>query len=138
MHENKFAPRHLWPEGGLVRILVIDDDSATCEVVRGMLEKAGYEVFVASNGRHGLASLFRQPVEVVITDIVMPEMDGIETVRRLRSMTRPPKIIVMTGGNREGAADQLAAARGLGADATLTKPLRAKHVLDAVAEVMST
>ena len=120
----------------MARILVIDDDSSICEVVRAMVEKAGHDVSTASNGRLGLASLAREPVELVIADIVMPEMDGIETVRQLRSMTRPPKIIVMTGGNREGAADQLALARSLGADATLTKPLRAKHVLDTVTELL--
>src|SRR6185295_15362767 len=101
-----------------------------------MLENAGHEVFAASNGRLGLASLARDPAELVIADIVMPEMDGIETVRQLRSMTRPPKIIVMTGGDRQGAANQLAAARGLGANATLTKPLRAKHLLDAVNKLL--
>jgi CheY-like chemotaxis protein len=120
----------------LARVLVIDDDSAMCEIVRGMLEGAGHEVRAASNGREGLARLARDPADVVITDIVMPEMDGIETVRHLRSMTRPPKIIVMTGGDRHGAADQLAAARGLGADATLTKPLRAKYLLDALTELL--
>jgi two-component system KDP operon response regulator KdpE len=120
----------------LARILVIDDDSAISEIVRAILEKAGHEVFAASNGLLGLASLAREPVELVIADIVMPEMDGIEVVRQLRSMTRPPKIIVMTGGNREGAANQLAVARGLGADATITKPLRAKHLLDTLAELL--
>ena len=120
----------------MARILVIDDDASICEIVRAMLGKAGHVVTAASNGRLGLASLAREPVELVIADIVMPEMDGIETVRRLRSMTRPPRIIVMTGGSREGAMDQLAAARSLGADATLTKPLRAQHLLDTTAELL--
>jgi CheY-like chemotaxis protein len=64
------------------------------------------------------------------------EMDGIETVRQLRSLTRPPKVIVMTGGNRQGTPDQLAAACGLGADASLMKPLRAKHLLDTVDDML--
>ena len=120
----------------MARILVVDDDPAMCEVVRGMLEKVEHTVFIASNGRNGLATLAREWIEVVITDIVMPEMDGIETVRQLRSMTRPPKIIVMTGGDRNGAAEQLATARRLGADASLMKPLRAKILLDAISDLL--
>src|SRR5262245_59356482 len=68
--------RPLRPEAKLARILVIDDDPALCEVARAMLEKAGHAVATAGNGRIGLATVAREPIDVVLTDIVMPEMDG--------------------------------------------------------------
>jgi|SRR5919197_6153057 DNA-binding response OmpR family regulator len=119
------------------RILVIDDHTEIRELLRVTLEAAGYDVAVAPNGREGLEIQRRRPAELVITDIFMPEQEGLETIQELREQTPRPKIIAMSGGGRLGTLEYLPAAREFGADRTLDKPFDCEAMLTAVREMLS-
>src|SRR5262249_16462507 len=103
-------------------ILVIDDDVSVRLVLRRMLEQEGYEVICAEDGRQALDLLKQRRPDLVITDIVMPNCEGIETILEMRAAGLTLPIIAMSGGGRIGNADFLQMARRLGASATLTKP----------------
>jgi CheY-like chemotaxis protein len=109
------------PTEGL--ILVIDDDDQLRGMLREMLEHAGYEVADAPNGKEGIRLYRENPADLVITDIIMPEKEGI-------------KIIAMSGGGTIEAEKYLRMAKGLGAVRTLTKPIERKELLEAVREVI--
>ena len=81
-------------------ILVIDDDDDLRDTLRAILERAGYTVHEARNGREGCAYCQAQPVALVITDLLMPEQEGMETIQQLRAMDPPPKIIAISGGGQ--------------------------------------
>jgi CheY-like chemotaxis protein len=115
----------------MATILFIDDEEQVRMVSQVALEGAGYRVLTAENGKHGLRLLERQEVDVMLVDLLMPDMDGLELIPLLRK-TRPAiKIIAISGGS--GEWDYLDAAKSLGAHATLKKPFSFQELLQAVA-----
>ena len=120
-------------------ILLVDDD----EGVRGILHKtlvvAGYEVEDAVNGDLALAAYRRQPRDLVITDLVMPDKDGLETIMALRRINPAVKIIAISGGGRSLGLGQLylETAQAIGASRILAKPFPSAVLLTAVADVLA-
>lgn len=112
----------------MARILVIDDELVIRQALAIMLANVGHKVETAENGRAGLELLERESFDLVLTDILMPEMDGIEAMRKLRSLPSPPKIVAMSGGVQLTREDFPRAAELLGADAALSKPFRAREL----------
>lgn len=113
-----------------MRVLVIDDEDILRKTVRRILEAAGHEVMEAENGRIGL-SVFRQsPPDVVLTDIVMPDREGIETIIEIRKLAPVTRIVAMSGASQ--FTDFLHMAHQLGAAATLPKPFRQQELLDCI------
>ncbi|MBN9662399.1 MAG: response regulator [Acidobacteria bacterium] len=119
---------------GAAKILVVDDDAAVREVVASMLRTAGYEVSLAANGREALSSLQREQFRVIITDLVMPEQEGIETIKLIRRDYPDVRVIAMSGAF---GGDYLRIAGYLGAHGTLAKPLQLATVLKAVADALA-
>ncbi len=117
---------------GIARILVIDDEASIRTMLQQMLEGSGHEVAVAAQGAEGLTLFGEHPVDLVITDIFMPEKEGIETILELRQRSPQTKIIAISGGGRAGNLDILATAKNLGAHQTLAKPFERQELLDAV------
>lgn len=113
-------------------ILVIDDDDAVRTTLRRILEAEGYTVVLAENGRRGLELLGEASPELVITDIIMPEKEGIETIIEMRRTHRDLKIIAVSGGGRVGNRDFLQLARKFGANEILAKPFDPDDVVEAV------
>ncbi len=119
------------------RVLVIDDHAEIREFLRETLEAAGYDVAVAPNGREGLEIQRRQPADLVITDIFMPEQEGLETIEELSRQSPRPKIIAMSGGGRLRTLDYLPAAQEFGADRAIGKPFDYETMLATVREVLA-
>jgi CheY-like chemotaxis protein len=118
-------------------ILLIDDDEALCNVTAEILGQAGYQVDCASNGKGGLELYEAGRHDVVITDIAMPEIDGLELITTLSHSTPKPRIIAVSGDSHMSASVFLPTARHLGAQITLNKPIRAEALLKAVAQVLA-
>jgi len=112
-----------------LRVLVIDDDAAVRGYLGELLAEAGYEVHTAADGDAGLSEVERRQISLVITDLVMPEREGLETVKLLRSRFPEVRIIAISGAF-EG--EFLKAAALLGADATFQKPIDPDRLLPAV------
>jgi DNA-binding NtrC family response regulator len=104
------------------RVLVVDDDADMRLTLKLALELAGYAVDVASNGREALEAQRRDPAEVLITDIFMPDSDGFEAIDAFRQQFPQTKIVVVSGGAQFSKRDYLPDAELMGADATLQKP----------------
>jgi CheY-like chemotaxis protein len=115
--ELRDRKRHL-----MQKILVIDDDSLVRDTLVRILERKGYQVLSASDGRHGLEMFRREQPDLVITDIIMPEKEGLETIREIRSECCDAKIIAISGGARLGNMDYLEMAGKLGASEIIPKP----------------
>src|SRR3954463_2616213 len=104
------------------RVLIIDDEESLRRMLRTMLERAGHTVLDAPDGREGMALWHRETTDVVVTDLFMPEMDGIHVLLEMKHVARKPKLIVMSGGGDRGLLDWRAEALALGADRVLMKP----------------
>ena len=111
-------------------ILIIDDDEQTRVFLRRVLEEAGYMVMEAPNGREGLRQFRQTPTALVITDLLMPDMDGLEVTMALHRESPTVKIIALTGGS--GQRDFLDIAKLLGAHRTMKKPVTIAELLQAV------
>jgi DNA-binding response OmpR family regulator len=118
-------------------ILVVDDDQDLRQLVCRMLDQQGHRTLEASNGIAGLRILETTPVDVILTDVVMPDLEGLEFIRRIRRLSLSSKVIVMSGGGRGSAGDYLALATLFGADATLPKPFSATELGEVVQRIMS-
>jgi CheY-like chemotaxis protein len=120
------------------RILLVEDDDAVREILRKALVAAGHEVDEASNGDVALAAYRRQTADLVITDLVMPEKDGLETIMELRRIDPAVRIVAMSGGGRTLGPGQLylESARALGARQILSKPFTVGALLKAVTEAL--
>ena len=114
------------------KILIIDDEPMIRHMVARILERAGYSTVAAVNGAQGYACFCRERPSLVITDLIMPVREGIETIHRIRREGADLPIIAMSGSARKGGADFLAMARELGATAVLRKPFEPAELLDAV------
>jgi len=121
----------------LATILVVDDERMVRSLVVSILRQAGHDVLEASNGVEGLDVLTKSPVDLVITDIIMPEKDGVATVRDIRCSYPDTKIIAVSGGGINASDYYLGMARSAGADVVLSKPIMAPHLLAAVMELLA-
>jgi CheY-like chemotaxis protein len=115
-----------------MHVLLIEDDVSVRRIVRRMLERSRHDVTEAENGRVGLDRLRDGAFDLVITDIVMPEMDGLETLIELRKHYPTLKVIAMSGGGRTGNMDFLGSAEKLGASAVLHKPFTSDVLTTAI------
>jgi CheY-like chemotaxis protein len=121
------------------RILLVEDDEAVRGVLRKALLSCGYEVEEAANGIAAMAAYRRQPCDLVITDLVMPEKDGLDTIRELRRVNPTVKIVAMSGGAGMLGPGQLylESARLFGAYRVLAKPFTPSALLTAVRETLN-
>ncbi|HEY6083899.1 MAG TPA: response regulator [Nitrospira sp.] len=113
-------------------ILIVDDEEQIRQLIRTTFEEAGYRVAEASNGKEALAQYRVAPTDLVVTDILMPDQDGLECISTLRRESPNVKIIAITGGSDIiGVLGFLDVAKMLGAHRTLQKPFEMKTLLDA-------
>ncbi len=119
-------------------ILVIDDEPKLCRSISRTLEVAGFDTLTAGDGAEGMLLLRQYRPQLVITDLIMPVMEGIETIIEIRRTSPAMKIIAMSGGGATGDGTPfLEAATKIGADATLLKPFRVAELLDVVDSVLA-
>src|SRR6185312_1494203 len=116
----------------MARILVVDDDELVRVSVAGILSRAGHQVETAEDGEAALGRHRAARFDLVVTDIVMPRMEGLETVRALRGDRSRVKIVAISGCERRGSEFYLTAARALGADQVLVKPFTGAELRAAV------
>ena len=118
------------------QILLIYDDPTLRRALRIALERSGHQVAEAANGREGLAAFAAQPADLVVTDIIMPDVEGIETIRKLRRQSQMVPIIAISGGGRGSAEDYLLYAKVLGATRVFEKPFDIDTMRSAVASLL--
>jgi len=114
---------------GPTSVLIVDDNADMRSFVRIVLERAGFKAQVAADGQRALDLHRAHPVDVLITDIFMPECDGIELISQFKSAFPQVKIIAMSGGGRVSRMDYLPFAADIGADRLLRKPFAAATLL---------
>jgi DNA-binding response OmpR family regulator len=120
----------------MAKILVLDDESSILLMIKKMLEKAGHEVDIALNGKDGMLLFEKNKPDLLITDIIMPEKEGLETIFELRRMYPELKIIAISGGGRIGPDGYLPGAKLLGANMVFQKPLDQKEFVNAVNQLL--
>ena len=118
--------------------MIVDDDAGIRHSVGRLLEEDGHEVLREAHGKDALRHFAGEPVDLVISDIYMPEMDGIEFLMRIREAFPEVRIIMMSAGGRLSADAVLEASSALGANRVLKKPLSTEELRDAVREVLAT
>ena len=129
----------------MTRVMIIDDEEDIRIILKEVFSRAGFDVVVASDGNEGLNMLREQPADLVITDIIMPGSDGVETAYDIRMEFPKTKIIVMSGGGNIAPVDYepsaisttayLASAEAVGADLTITKPFDRDELIKAAREL---
>lgn len=117
-------------------ILVIDDEPQVLNMLQKMLELEGYTVLTAVDGKQGLRICETSAVDLVVTDVVMPEVEGLEVIMTLKRSSPNVKIIAISGGARIQPHDYLDMAGMLGAHRTFTKPFKRQEMLDAIKELL--
>jgi DNA-binding response OmpR family regulator len=120
----------------MARILLIDDDDDVRSMLRQTLAHFGHEVIEARNGKEGLDFFSDARADLVITDIVMPEKEGLEVLKALRAREPGVKVIAISGGGRQRASENLNMARLLGAAKVLSKPFSSEVLMAAVNELV--
>lgn len=123
-------------EESVAHILVIDDDPLIRDTLREVLESAGHTVTEAANGKEGVEQYRRSSADLVITNIVMPEMDGLEVTRKLHGVRPELPVIAISGYDPRDRSGYLSLAREYGAGRTLTKPLDREQILEAVQDLL--
>ena len=116
----------------MTKILVIDDDAVVRTTIEQILEVAGYQVLCAEDGVRGMAVFRDEAPDLIITDIIMPEQEGIQTIAEMRKEKPDAKILAISGGGRVANTDFLRIARALGAMGALAKPFDADEFLTVV------
>src|ERR1700674_4797654 len=116
----------------MTKILVIDDDVIVRKTITRLLEDGGYKVMSAEDGLRGMAMFRSEQPDLVITDIIMPEQEGIQTITEMRNAKPDAKIIAISGSGRFGDADFLKMAQSLGAMDIVSKPFDADELLTIV------
>jgi DNA-binding response OmpR family regulator len=119
----------------MARVLVVDDECQMRELLRQALERHGHVVDEAGDGKEALQHFAEQRPDIVLTDLVMPGKEGIETIQALRRQSPTMPIIAMSGGGRVGPDEYLSLAGLLGANRTFAKPFRLEEILTAVREL---
>lgn len=112
-----------------MKILILDDNPDMLRSLELILQHAGFQIACAGNGRDALALQKDGPADVLITDILMPDVDGMEIIDQFRSRWPHVRIIAMSGGGDMVRADYLSVATQIGADVTLRKPVDPEKLL---------
>jgi CheY-like chemotaxis protein len=121
----------------MASILVVDDEASITKGVERSLTTEGHQVLCATNGKEALKIIASQTIDLVIADILMPEMDGYELILKLRKQPNPPKIIAISGGSyKQNGKELLHAAKVMKADKVLPKPFDSTSINAAVIEVL--
>jgi DNA-binding NtrC family response regulator len=121
----------------MAKILVIDDDVIVRETIVQILEDGGHQVVSAEDGKRGMAAFRSEHPDLVITDIIMPEQEGIQTITEIRGVQPNAKIIAISGGGRIGNTDFLKIARHLGAFDAIAKPFDPDDLLSRVGRCLN-
>ena len=116
-----------------MRVIVLDDNRDMLESVRLLLARRGFEVQTCLRAREALEAQRLRPANVLITDIFMPEADGLEVIQQFRARWPDTRIIAVSGGGQKVKGDYLEAARQVGADVALRKPFDPEEFLDMLA-----
>jgi DNA-binding response OmpR family regulator len=120
----------------MARILIIDDDAAFLKMLHQVLERAGHMVTKALNGKIGVNLFREEQAELVITDIVLPEKEGLEIIQELKRDFPAVRIIAISGGGRRGEPLYLEMAKKFGADRVFMKPFERQELLSAIDELL--
>jgi CheY-like chemotaxis protein len=122
----------------MAHILVVDDEAGITTVIKEMLTRLHYDVLTAQNGKEALEKLSLGPVDLVITDIIMPEMDGIDLIMAIQRTFPRVRIIAMSGGGAEaGPKAYLKNAKQIGAAYCLPKPFMLNQLATTVSMALS-
>lgn len=119
------------------RLLLIEDDARLRATLSELLRQSGFEVAEAEEGEEGLRLHRQQPADLVITDLIMPGREGMETILELKRIEPGIKIIAMSGGGRVRAAEYLPVAAAAGADRVLEKPFGIERLLELIRELLA-
>jgi two-component system, chemotaxis family, chemotaxis protein CheY len=114
------------------KILVIEDNAMVRNTVMRILQSAGYQVVIANDGLQGIHAFRKEQPDLVISDIIMPEQEGIATIRQILGEKPGTKIIAISGGGRIGNTDFLQIARKMGAIDALAKPFDPEELLSRI------
>lgn len=120
----------------MVSILLVDDDDEFLTMLTDVLERGGYQVQQASDGQQAIDLYRTQPADLVITDLVMPEKEGIQLIMELRRLNPKVKIIAISGAGESLVEEYLKMAKVLGAQRVLAKPFSEPEILAAVSQVI--
>jgi CheY-like chemotaxis protein len=122
---------------GMTRILLVDDDDLSRGAVHKMLERGGYSVNSTSQGSDAIARYKTDRADLVITDLIMPETDGLEIIQQLRRIDPKVRILAISGGGRVDAEEYLSVARKFGAVEVLPKPFTGQELTQAVERALA-
>ncbi|BCW91042.1 Transcriptional regulatory protein WalR [Alphaproteobacteria bacterium SO-S41] len=120
------------------RVLVIDDQPALAEIIGQAFRDDGYETDIAYDGRAGLKMLEQHDHDLVVTDILMPEFDGLEMIRSIRKHKIVPKVVAISGGGKFDSRQLLDVACALGADAGMEKPFLPSKLVNLASTLLRT
>lgn len=121
----------------MVRVLILDDEESLRQVLCEVFEEAGYEVVPADGGESGVRLFTEEPTDLVITDLIMPGKEGIETIRELRQHSVDVKIIAISGRGGPYVKANLDRALAVGADCAIPKPFTPTDILEAASKLLS-
>ena len=121
----------------MAKILIVDDDPDICFVLKKLLERKGHEAVISLNGLEAMKWLERNPFDIVITDLLMPEMDGVELIMEMRLRYPDQNVIAISGGGRIDADTYLKMAKLIKVKHTFQKPVRADELLKAIDDLLS-
>jgi len=119
-------------------ILIIDDEPQIRSMIRLILERSGYTVIEASDGIEGIRRFREKPTDLIITDLIMPNKDGIGMIIELKKEFPDVKIVAMSGGGLNRPEGYLRGAQKLGAACTLSKPINRQELLRVVRDTLNT
>jgi CheY-like chemotaxis protein len=122
----------------MTTILLVDDDDQFRSMVAEVLSRASYEVQQARNGNEATVMYSNHQTDLVITDLMMPEKEGLETIREIRHLNPDVRIIAMSGGGRNGFEDYLKVAKVFGARVVIDKPFTHQEILGAIHKALAT
>lgn len=120
----------------MTRILVIDDNTSMRDAVCEMLQQAGYETISVENGCHAVQIHRNDPVDIIITDLFMPDTDGLEIIYQFRREFPEVKIIAVSGGGSRGLVELLVVAKKMGAQRAFMKPFSWEDLMTAIQELL--
>lgn len=119
----------------MAKILLVDDSNTLLKLFKRMLIDGGHDVIATSSGRLAIEHLTTAPVDLVLTDLYMPDMDGFDIVNAVRELPEPPPLVVMSSNGQ--ACNVFRDARAFGASAVLQKPFSAEQLLSTVGSVLA-